>query len=327
MIADPTDKYLCVKGKAGLGNRMQAAITGWLYAQLSGRRFVPDWSDFTYSNEGENVFHALFACEGSLSALPGVTETSVAPPIWIDHLDKSADEMVTQFGEGKHSGPTLWRNYSIDLSRLDHPERYAMFWSYTQHIKLLRPHFKGQWADWARLSDDQVIARVLQQHIVLSDAIRAKVDAFKAAEFAGEVIGVHVRYMDRKTSIRDFLRHIDRLHKQKPDALIFLATDNKDAETMIRGRYPKVVTTPKWFPEGGVSMHQNPECPDRLNNAVEALVDMYLLAECDYLIFPGSSTFSKIASLISHMPRGHVIDIERYSPRIRLKQFIKSLVQ
>jgi hypothetical protein len=133
--------------------------------------------------------------------------------------------------------------------------------------------------------------------------------------------------MDRKTSLKDFLRHVDKLHAKKPQATIFLATDNKEAEDQIRARYPKVVTTPKWFPEGGISMHQNPECPDRTNNAVEALIDMYLLAECDYLVFPGSSTFSKIASLISTMPRANAIDIERYSPRIRIKRFVKALVQ
>lgn len=322
-----TDKYLCAKGKAGLGNRMQAAVTGWLYAQLSGRTFVPDWSDTTYSNAGENVFHRLFELPGSLDRLPDLNETSVAPAIWKGHLDQEADAMVRQFDNDQHSGATLWRRYSIDLTRLDHPERYAMFWSYAQHFKLLRRHFKGAWADWAKLSDDQILARVLKEHMVLSKEIRAKIDAFKAEHFSGEVIGGHVRYMDRKTSLEDFLKHIDRLQARRPDAMIFLATDNKDAEKAIRARYPKVVTTPKWFPETGISMHHNPECPDRLTNAVEALIDMYLLAECDYLIFPSSSTFSKISSLVTNMPRANIIDIERYNPRIRLKRFIRSLVQ
>lgn len=322
-----SDTYLCVKGKAGLGNRMQAAATGWLYAQMSGRTFVPDWTDDTYSNEGENVFHALFECAGSVDKLPDLDETSVVPPLWIGRLDRQANALVEEFDQGNHGGAALWRKYSVDLETLDHSERYAMFWSYTQHFKLLRKHMVGDWAAWAPLSDDQILARILQQHITLSQEIRAKVDAFKRAHFEGEVIGLHVRYMDRKTSLKDFLTHVDRLHARKPDAMIFLATDNKEAEERIRARYPKVTTTPKWFPETGISMHQNPECPDRLNNVVEALVDMYLLAECDYLVFPGSSTFSKIASLISHMAPRNIIDIERYSPRIRLKRFVKSLLQ
>ncbi len=321
------DLYFCAKGKAGLGNRMLAGITGWLYSQLSGRIFVPDWSDFTYSNDGTNVFHQLFECEGSVATLPDLAETSVAPPIWVGHLDKQASHMIDATDPRDHDSAAAWRKYSIDLGRLDYPERYAMFWSYTQHIKLLRKHFTGAWAEWARLSDEQIIARVLQRHILLSAGIRAQVDAFKAANLPGEIIGVHVRYMDRKASIHDFLKHIDKLHAKRPDAVVFLATDNKEAEDLIRGRYPRVVTTPKWFPEGGISMHQNPECPDRTNNAIEALIDMYLLAECDYLIFPGSSTFSKIASLISKMPRAQMIDIERYNPRIRIKRFVKSLLQ
>lgn len=327
MVNRETDTYLCVKGKAGLGNRMQAAATGWLYAQLSDRIFVPDWTDDTYSNAGENVFHALFECTQSVDKLPDLSETSVVPALWVGRLDQSANALVDEFDHGQHSGAALWRKYSIDLETLDHPERYGMFWSYTQHFKLLRKHLQGAWADWAPLSDEQILARILQRHITLSKDIRGKVDAFKQAHFQGEVIGLHVRYMDRKTSLKDFLRHVDRLHARKPDAMIFLATDNKEAEERIRARYPKVTTTPKWFPETGISMHQNPECPDRLTNAVEALVDMYLLAECDYLVFPGSSTFSKIASLISRMAPRNIIDIERYSPRIRLKRFVKSFLQ
>lgn len=325
MMAD--ERFLCMKGKAGLGNRMLAAISGLLYARLSGRTLVVDWSDFTYSNDGENVFPLLFTVEGSRDVLPDLGETSVTPPIWIGRLDASVNDLIDQLDPDKHSSATIWRKHSIDLARLDHPERVAMLWSFTHQIKALRPHFKGSLKAWAALSDDAIIARVLRDDMRLNADIAAQVAGFKAENFAPEMIGVHVRYMDRRTSLADFLKHLDRKVAARPDAAIFLATDNSEAEAVIRGRYARVVTTPKWFPEGGVSMHQNPECPDRLRNAIEALIDMYLLAECDHLIFPGSSTFSKIASLISPMPRANVIDIERFDIRIRAKRFVRSLIQ
>src|SRR5436190_15007750 len=82
-------KYLVVKGKAGLGNRMLFALTGILYARLTDRRAVIDWRDHTYSDDGSNAFPRLFDCSscGTTDELP-VTD-SVAPTIWRGSLAKS----------------------------------------------------------------------------------------------------------------------------------------------------------------------------------------------------------------------------------------------
>lgn len=57
-----SDRYLLVKGRAGLGNRMLCALTGILYARLAGRRLLVDWSDPIYAEGGLNVFHRYFRC-------------------------------------------------------------------------------------------------------------------------------------------------------------------------------------------------------------------------------------------------------------------------
>ena len=62
--------YVLVKGKAGLGNRMLSAMTGVLYAMLSQRNLVVDWSDSTYSDDGQNVFPKLFKVPNSEAQLP-----------------------------------------------------------------------------------------------------------------------------------------------------------------------------------------------------------------------------------------------------------------
>ena len=76
------DQYVLVKGKAGLGNRMMSAMTGILYAMLSSRRVVIDWSDFAYSNAGENVFPRLFSTPNSDPSLPLDAGESVRPLVW-----------------------------------------------------------------------------------------------------------------------------------------------------------------------------------------------------------------------------------------------------
>ena len=69
------NKYLLVKGLAGLGNRMLAALTGILYARMSSRRLIVDWRDPTFSKDGSNAFPVLFKCplNGPVDEIP-VTE-------------------------------------------------------------------------------------------------------------------------------------------------------------------------------------------------------------------------------------------------------------
>ena len=45
-------------------------------------------------------------------------------------------------------------------------------------------------------------------------------------------------------------------------------------------------------------MHQNFDCPDRTQNAVDALIDMYMFSKCKYLVFSGGSSFSYMSKLI-----------------------------
>src|SRR6476660_4408245 len=96
-------KYVVVKGKAGLGNRMLSAMTGILYARLCGRRIVVDWSDLTYSNDGSNVFPRLFLLPDSDAKLPPGARESVYPPLWRDRLDKSASEVVEEVNPKAHN--------------------------------------------------------------------------------------------------------------------------------------------------------------------------------------------------------------------------------
>jgi hypothetical protein len=44
---------------------------------------------------------------------------------------------------------------------------------------------------------------------------------------------------------------------------------------------------------------------------VEALIDLYLLAECDYLILDTSSSFSYVARLLASAPARHIVDVSR----------------
>ncbi len=80
------DKYLLVKGKAGLGSRIESLLTFILYAKLSGRRLYVDWSDPTYSNDVSNAFHSFFQrpLVNLNNEIPATD--SVSPDIWRGRL-------------------------------------------------------------------------------------------------------------------------------------------------------------------------------------------------------------------------------------------------
>ena len=105
------------------------------------------------------------------------------------------------------------------------------------------------------------------------------------------------------------LNKLDMLMKTEPELQIFVATDNLMVKKLFEGKYKSVIATQHWYPTPGSRIHQNPSCPDQLENGIEALVDLYVLAECDYLIIDTSSMFSYLAALLTHAPDSNIFNV------------------
>ena len=170
------------------------------------------------------------------------------------------------------------------------------------------------------------IRKVLLECMPVNGEICQRMADFKARYWQRPVIGVHIRHTDLRSNLVQHERYLKRILERVPDAHIFLATDNRQVNEDYRRQFKNVISTQKWFPDEESSMHQNPTCSDRITNGIDALVDMYLLADCDYLIYASASTFSWISRLLSSLPPNRVIDVERFSPRVRLKRLIRELV-
>jgi hypothetical protein len=324
---DNNKKYLLVKAKGGMGNRMMCAVTGILYGQLTGRLTVIDWRDAAYSNNGSNTFSRFFDSPQVLSEKILPKDVSIRPEIWAGQLDKSMSIMLSEHDPNKHRSIWIHRKYSIDVRKLDYAEDIVVFWYYTGRIRALKTHLQNSDCGFVGLDSDGIVRKVLLEQMKLSDEVRRRIDDFKStAGWPEKVIGVHIRYTDMRTNLARYERALRRFLQREPNAHIFLATDNKRISREYHERYKNVFSTPKWFPDGLSPMHQNPACPDKVLNGIEALVDMYLLADCDYLIYPGASTFSQIAMLLSKIPRENVIDIERFNPMVQLKRLIREWV-
>lgn len=297
---------LLVKGKAGLGNRILSLATASLYAELSGRKLLVDWSDPVYSDDGRNVFTDLFGDSAPSGAVP--VDDSVTPALWRGRLADSARALERAHPDLAPRFAAPWAPFAVDLRRLDHPERIAVYWSYTHEVHRLRRHFPGRMEALRGLSTAAILSRTLRRTLRPARAVRDRVDASWSGD-PERTVGVHVRFTDKRTRLAMVRHRLDRLLRSKPWLSILLATDSLDVEALFREAYARVWTLPKWLPPGGRALHHRSGAPGRLAHGIDALCDLYALARCRHLIVDGSSAFSMVATLIADLPPGRVIDV------------------
>ena len=83
-------KYLILKGVAGLGNRLCTLVNAIDYAQKTGRTIMVDWSDGVYGVMGDNVFYRHFKLNDtphlqSIDEIPASVLSDSYPPLWGEH--------------------------------------------------------------------------------------------------------------------------------------------------------------------------------------------------------------------------------------------------
>ena len=76
---------------------------------------------------------------------------------------------------------------------------------------------------------------------------------------------------------------------------------------------------------GGIPLHYDPECGDRVERATQALVDILLLSKCNSLVYASRSSFGYVASLYAD-PGQVVLDVDAYNPIVQLKRVAQSFV-
>ncbi len=304
----PEARYVLVKGDLGLGNRILCVLSAMLLARLTDRRLIVDWSDPLYARDGANAFPHLFA-SGLVTPLAELPETdSVAPPVWRHRLAKSAHDLRREHYGPTYIDPWLWERFTVDLARIDRPERVLVCTSFFERIDPLRPFLTGPHQALRRLPTDALLKRLWDDHLTLAPALQARVDDLRRT-FAGPLIGVHVRASDLRARDGAIERTVARIVAQRPELVIFLASDNRDVVERYRQRFARVVTTTKWYPPPGEPMHDHPDRPDGLQGAGDALIDLHLLAACDHLVIDSRSSFGRLAALRSAARPDRIVDL------------------
>lgn len=187
------------------------------------------------------------------------------------------------------------RSSRVDVGRTDYRAQIAVFWSPKERVRRLRAVLPRK---LSAVPAEELLGSTLRDRLPLQPAIGERVERFRSEYLPGPAVGVHVRYSDKQGDVDGLLRELGRLRKARPGLGAFLATDNAEVRERFEREHPDLVTAPHWYPPPGERAHGNPSAPSRLEQGVEALVDMYLLAGCDELLFDEGSSFARVAALL-----------------------------
>lgn len=318
------DKVLLIKAKGGLGNRMLSAVTGLIYADLTGRVPIVDWRDGVYAPMGVNAYPLLF--DTPLTGDPAAHEaaSSVVPAIWRDNLASDPTALIHRADPSQHSSATVYRKYCVDLNDLSAQEDVAVFWCYLPKMARLRRHLRRD-TRFAGRSDAEIMGDYLTRYFTPNTRVRTEVAAFIGA-LPRPIIGVHIRYTDRKIPLGKVKSALRAQLAKTPGAAIFLATDNGDVQTEMAAEFDNIHYTPKYLPEGGARLHHRQDTVDKQFEAENAMIDMWALGACDHLIYSTNSTFSISSALLGPVPPERRTDVDRWNVMVQAKRALQAWI-
>lgn len=309
-----------VGARLGLGESLRVPGGPPIVNTDTGRTLSVDWSDPVYSDGRRNVFPEYFRHPPILPPDSIPAGASVTPPEWNGSVGTHLKEFQQRIDPDKRRSIREWRRFRIDLSRLDHPEKIAVFWTYYEQVHCLRKHFRGEYAPYRRMKTKEILRRLAGENLELADPIRERVDRIRNGWPKKTSVGIHVRYTDKMSRIGAIFRKVDAIASREKDPILFLATDSKEAARIVARRFPNVITAEKWLPDRNRPVHLDRNCPDKSESGAAALVDLYLLAGCDHLVHDESSSFAYVASLLADTKRSKVHDVDKarwIPPRLR----------
>ena len=322
-------KYLVLKGCAGLGNRLFTLANAIAYAKKTSRVIYVDWADGQFAAPGKNAFYEYFSLTNvehitSIDEISGLEKLSVYPKLWktnknkglydlyvqdsSDKLNKIPRKLVPKGSLRKIYG--CWQPVSKQEKAFN-TDMHALKSVFSKDSVPLGGHYSYNLAsDVVFFSDFMPCynAQILRDNIVLQEPLKNKLLFLRNELFKNKKItGIHVRATDKQPT--QSVKKLAGLLKQTDNAdnEIFLATDNKEVENILKESFPETITLKKFLPEKhSEGLHQyalynhKPDLAERLFE--ESVLDMWLLSLCDKLYYQGNSSFSIMSKEIKNNP-------------------------
>ncbi|NET11883.1 MAG: tetratricopeptide repeat protein [Okeania sp. SIO1H6] len=293
-VASSTEKYIICKGKAGLGNRLYTLSHAIKYAKQMNRKLIVEWNDCYYSSHPDkNVFYDYFHLINLDSSyrnsydIPDYKKLSVAPLMWKKHLTKPTNAVL--------HGRLLWKlkdEYYGQRATIVTSKKYA------EDIVVFTAH------------NPPLIQENLLEHVRLQPNLEKIIDEFVINYFSSKVVGLHVRWTDKKPNQKiDILFDlVDSILDKEFNVKIYIATDNIEIIDKFQKKYGNlVIFRQKWFPaSSGETLHHAHQKRPVEEIFFDALIGMFLLSRCNYLIYQDNSSFSHISACYSIAPKVNI---------------------
>jgi hypothetical protein len=307
------EKYLVLRGCAGLGNRLFTFLYALQFAKLTGRTLVVDWRDGQFNFPGKDAFGHAFTLDG-LRPIDGFDSHGLTVYPNREFLKGNGIYDVADYKFGS-TGKFNFLFTDIIKGRFS---RWVSSWQLkSDRNSLLVAPFRNSFMELGERihlnrSEDVVVFTAFFPSISkikgfdslrLNRVMLAKVNDFiNAHNLKEKTMGVHVRYSDKKptkellglkVALEERLSNFDQL---------FLSTDSNYVESEIKTWFPnKVIVQPKTqLSDSAIGLHQSAYINQKHSLTValfeESIVDMWSLSACTALFYQGNSSFS----LISH---------------------------
>lgn len=325
-----TQKYLLIKGCAGIGNRLFTLASAIRYAKASGRAVIVDWRDGVFAAAGKDAFRLFFRLEGVQEGDLGLISTtdnsfSVYPTPMKEHLQERLYDCFAACSSVRLKLIPRINHFRGRLSRL------SQFWYFRPGDNFNKPIFSdsaalsglfsGQHLEYGhKLSlhhkeDVVIFADYWPRDVAGKDFSQIRIShelLQKAQKLADEIginkstVGLHIRCSDKKPG-KEFGRLRQLLERQvKQGWKIFLATDNQSIETEFQSCFgPSLLALPKFYPNNNneENIHQWSMRQGDYSHAEriyeESLLDILLLASCPCIYYQGNSSFSRISLILN----------------------------
>jgi hypothetical protein len=332
-MINKSSEYLVVKGVGGVGNRFISLMEAINYAKETNRILYLDWCDGMFGPTGVNIFFKYFNLknidylESDKTIIEMIESGTTTFPknLYSDDIKKpllknyySCTPWLANYPYYKVGMGLVFKHKSSYLFGLQSFQRVGDKKGY---FGVIRDLFKGD-----NFPLGGALSKKLKEKVVVFADFRplCKLDnLFNYIELKGEhfsrykefslengfenVIGVHVRYTDKKPK-----SELDRLKKrleidldQNPQYKIFLCSDNPDIisefKTLFKG---KIIFYEKFIPKvsEGAGIHRwayrhfDEDKKEQLFD--DCLADMWLLSMTKKLYWQGNSSFSLISKII-----------------------------
>lgn len=303
-------KLVIVRRNEGLGDNLFTSAHAWYYAKKTKRSLCICWAPSRYlDDKSANAFCHFFLVPEQIAGVPVIVEPSLTM------LERTLVVIPR---------PLKLFIYSSFFALVPQNLRRIKKLAFFERLKQMQEQWIVNVVREGRELKNRLLifncplgflpdeTRPFFDALELKPEFQAEVDGFVGRYFQSKKsIGLHIRYYNKKMAYSNHTRHwlepeatllsvkqmiqevVERF--KNCDYVIFLATDSATVQHFVLDNFDQVVVYDKEFSSSETrELHEG--LPTKI--AKPAIVEMFLLAQCDILIrFPPGSWFSHYASL------------------------------